>query len=178
MKKFADPLPEFLDSPIPILTKKRALLRVILNTITVFLFNVARWFIKPDGFFYERKFPWLFLSVIMTINLALLDNPDMKRLKQYISGTGMVVFVMVLRVGFILATFFDLKHPGADLYISFEFMAFDVSDQMIIDWCTCVVYLPKDKLLIKLSLCHLIRFCKFASGDLLVSVQLSSFPSF
>jgi hypothetical protein len=122
MKGTSSPIPEFLESPIPILTLRRSIFKIILNDCFLLAYTVKVCFDYGNGEPLLFGFPWLLISLMFTTILFLFNNPNLKEVKYLLPGS-FISLVLSMRL-LLLVNQLNTAQEGL---LNIEFLTIDVS---------------------------------------------------
>jgi hypothetical protein len=124
MKGLAHPI-EWMESPLPILSVRRHLIKMTFNNTWLFLFSALK-----SSQMANRKgivqfvFPWILLSLMFTACLLFILDPTRRRRYPEVPGffTAMLGPLRLVLLGYNLTT-----TVGMESFLNIEFTILDVS---------------------------------------------------
>ena len=119
------PIPELLESPVPLLTLRRSIIKVLLNDCFLFIFTAKTVYDSASGEKLKHLgFPWLLLSLMFTAVLFVITNPKFKQLKYMLAGNFLAV---ILSMRFVILVHRLNSAQGLGNFTDLEFIVIDVS---------------------------------------------------
>lgn len=118
-------VPDWLDSPVPILCAKRSKYKHVLNCIVLVVYVILNWRNgERDTILGHKHFPWLAVSLIFAALLVAVEDPHFKTHKSIMVGSYLnVIFaIRLIFVSFLLQT-----EDGFNHFLDLDSFIIDVS---------------------------------------------------